>query len=89
VQAVDVGRGVGLAWRGFSIVVLTAANVVAITHSHYRAAFVGGFFISYVWWLNASRTGQGELPPRPAVWYGLGAAIGTVTGMWLMRVVYG
>jgi hypothetical protein len=89
VQAVDVGRGVGLAWRGFSIVVLTAANVYQIAHQHYLGAFVVGTGISIVWWCNASRTGQGALPPHPAVWYGLGAGIGTIAGMWLMRVVYG
>ena len=87
-HSVAVGKGVGLAWRGFSIVVLTAANVYQIAHAHYLGAFFIGAGISYVWWGNARRSGHDDVP-HAALWYGLGAGVGTITGMALMRLLYG
>ncbi len=81
-------HGVGLMWRGFSIVVLTAANVYQIAHAHYLGAFVCGMGISVVWWGNAKRSGY-DVIPYSGIWYGLGAGIGTITGMALMRAIYG
>lgn len=80
--------GLRLAWRGFQIVVLTAANVYQVAHSHYLGAFLCGTGISVVWFTNAKTAGVSEV--RFANWwYGLGAGCGTVTGMALMRLVYG
>ncbi len=81
-------RGMGLLWRGFSIVVLTAANVYQIAHQHYLGAFVIGTLISIVWFGNAKSAGASDVP-LGKLWYGLGAGIGTVVGMALMRLVYG
>lgn len=77
-----------LALRGFSIVVLTAMNVYQVAHEHYTGAFVVGTLISVVWWGNARTSGREDVP-FAAVWYGLGAGCGTVTGMALMRWYYG
>lgn len=87
--ATNVGQGLGLAWRGFSIVVLTAANVFQIAHQHYGGAFVVGTAISVIWWQNASRSSQPVTVAVPALWYGVGAGLGTISGMCLMRAIYG
>lgn len=85
---VAFANGVKLAGRGFSIVVLTSMNVYQIAHQHYLGAFSIGAAISVVWWGNAKRSGHDDVP-YAALWYGLGAGIGTVTGMALMRLLYG
>lgn len=67
-------------WRGFVIVFLTAANVRFISRRHYRFAFLTGFGISAVWWINAHAAAIGNAPRAWCV-YGFGAAVGTVAGM--------
>jgi hypothetical protein len=69
--------------RGFVMVTLVAANTRQIANGRYAAAFVVGGLISLVWWSNSSKD-------RPSfrgagVVYALGAACGTVAGMWLGR----
>lgn len=71
---------VALFWRGFVIVALTASNVRFIARRRYLLAFVTGFGISAVWWLNAHAAAVADRPWAWAV-YGLGAACGTVAGM--------
>lgn len=69
--------------RSFTIVTLTAINVVQITHGRYGLAFAGGALINYVWWGNA---GTAVKPHHQAVahlTYALGGACGTVFGMWV------
>lgn len=68
-----------IALRGFLIVFLTASNVVSVSRGHYLGAFVGGFLISCVWWQN-SHAAKADIPGA-ALAYGLGAAMGTVSGM--------
>jgi hypothetical protein len=80
--------GLRLAWRGFVIVILTATNVFQIAHEHYLGAFLVGTLISVVWFGNAKRAGHSDVR-HAAWWYGLGAGLGTVAGMALMRLVYG
>lgn len=68
--------------RGFAIVCLTAINVVNVTHRHWLPAFVTGFGISLVWRWNARNAVRLDTRTADAV-YALGAACGTVSGMWL------
>ncbi len=73
--------------QGLVYVGLQAANIAQIAKRHYVGAFLVGYLISWLWSLNvkgvAFRSGWG------AVWYALGAGCGTITGMVLVRVIYG
>ncbi len=67
--------------RGFVIVSLTAANVSFIAQHRWTAAFLTGFGISFVWWLNANAAAfDGSLLAGTV--YAMGAACGTLAGMW-------
>jgi hypothetical protein len=70
-----------LFFRGFVMVALVAANTRQIANGRYGMAFIVGGLISLTWWANSSKD-------RPdfrgaGVVYALGAACGTVAGMWL------
>jgi hypothetical protein len=74
---------IALFLRGFILVALVSANTRQIANGRYAAAFVVGGLISLFWWSNSSKD-------RPdfsgaGVVYALGAACGTVAGMWLGR----
>lgn len=70
--------------RGFIYVALTAWNVRHIAALNYGAALLGAFAISSIWWGNAA--GASMVKARGArECYALGAALGTVCGMWLAR----
>lgn len=73
-------------WRAFAIVSCTAANVVNVSGGHYGFAFLTGGLLSAIWWGN-SRTAAHSVLPRAGAAYALGAACGTVFGMWLGRLV--
>ena len=66
--------------QGALYVGLQAANVVQLARHRVGPAFVVGFLISLLWSFNvkgvAFRSGWG------GVIYALGAAVGTVIGMW-------
>ena len=68
--------------RGFVIVFLTACNVVQISRGHYPGAFIIGGAISYVWWGN-SHSAAHQKDPYARQAYALGAACGTVVGMFV------
>jgi hypothetical protein len=70
--------------RGFVIVTLTAWNVRHISSLQYPMAAVTAFGISFVWFGNSRAAAHSELKFAREV-YALGAALGTVTGMWLGR----
>jgi len=70
--------------RAWLQVGLVAANVVSVSRGHYGRATAGGFVISALWWFNAHAAGTVEHPWAWAV-YSLGAALGTLTGMWVGR----
>ena len=76
-----------IALRGFWIVLLTASNVAQIAGGHYTGALIGGFLISFTWWSNSHAAKVAV--PYAAAYYGIGAALGTVTGMALTRWWYG
>lgn len=69
--------------RGFALVALVALNTRQIAGGHYGGAFVVGGAISLVWWQNSSA--KREDVPGAGITYALGAACGTVLGMWLGR----
>lgn len=74
--------------RGVLIVFLTAMNIGQIAGGHYGGAFCGGFAISFVWFMN-SRTAAHATATYAREAYALGAAVGTITGMWCTRWFYG
>lgn len=74
--------------RGFSIVVLVSMNTYQIAHEHYLGAFIIGTAISMLWWMNARTSARSEIAYGPVL-YGFGAGIGTVTGIAVMRLLYG
>jgi hypothetical protein len=67
--------------RGFLIVACVALNTRQIAAGNYPGAFVVGAAISGLWWSNSSSKREDV----PGAWaaYMLGAACGTVTGMWI------
>lgn len=71
-------------FRAFVIVSLTAANVRLVSDGRYLAAFGTGGALSAVWWFN---TGIAAHNRQRGMWlaYALGAAAGTVFGMWAGR----
>ena len=72
---------IALAFRGWLMVTLVSLNTVQIAHGRAAQACVVGFGISWLWWANSSKhrcdtKGAGMV-------YALGAALGTLTGMWI------
>jgi hypothetical protein len=67
--------------RGFVLVSLVAANTTQIAQRHFGGAFIVGMGVSLVWWWNSSSK-RPEIPGA-AFAYAVGAACGTVTGMYL------
>jgi hypothetical protein len=74
--------------RGFIIVAFTSLNVGQIAGRHWGGAFIGGFCISFVWFLNAKTAAHTEICGAREC-YALGAACGTVFGMFLVKIIYG
>lgn len=74
--------------RGFTIVTLTATNVGQVAGRHWGGAFLVGFGISFVWFMN-SRTAAHTDATAARECYALGAACGTVAGMYLVKTIYG
>lgn len=74
--------------RGLLIVTLTAMNVGQIASRHYGGAFLGGCAISFVWWGNSRGAAHSEAKYGREC-YALGAGLGTLAGMLLVRWFYG
>lgn len=70
--------------RAFAQVSAVAWNVSNIAAGQYGLALVSGAAVSWIWWAN-SRTAARYDGLAPRVCYTLGAALGTVFGMWLGR----
>jgi hypothetical protein len=64
-------------------VALVALNTRQIAAGNYSGGFLVGGAISLVWWSNSSKTREDVRGAGLA--YALGAACGTVFGMWLGR----
>lgn len=60
------------------MVTLVSANTVHLASGHIGAAATGGFFISWLWWSNSSK--HREDVRLAGLAYGIGAALGTMTG---------
>lgn len=69
--------------RGFVIVALVSLNTRQIAQGRYESAFVVGGLISAMWWSNSSA--KREQFKGAGALYALGAACGTVVGMWVGR----
>lgn len=88
-EEVDVEgiKAAALIWlRSFSIVTLTATNVVMVSRGHYYAAFWTGSLLSFTWWFN-TRTAASSNVRGAAFFYAFGAGCGTVFGMFLGRLL--
>lgn len=72
--------------RGFLIVFCTALNVKLISRGLYVGAFLTGFAISIVWWSNVGHASE-DKSWRAGTCYALGAACGTVAGMWVGSIL--
>ena len=70
--------------RSFVVVTFVAMNTRQIAAGHYGGAFLCGGLISYFWWRNAGKAST-DRSHAAAFCYGLGAACGTMLGMWLTR----
>jgi hypothetical protein len=71
-----------LGWRAFSLVTLVALNTYQISHRNYGMALLTGGLVSWVWWGNTRKANRDDSRMGQVV-YTLGAAAGTVTGMWI------
>lgn len=69
-------------WRAFSIVCVTAINVVNVSQKRYGAAFITGGVLSAIWWGNTRTAAVSDLVGAQWV-YAFGAACGTVAGIWI------
>ena len=69
-----------LFFTAFLQVFLVALNVVHISTGRYAWAFLTGFAISWVWWLNAHSAAH-EAGMLPQLVYAAGAGCGTISGM--------
>lgn len=73
--------------RGFLLVMLVAINTYQLAHRHYLGAFIVGFLISLTWWFNAGASGRSD-DKIDGLFYALGAATGTVSGLFLVSFYY-
>jgi hypothetical protein len=73
--------------RGWAMVTLVSANTVHLAQGHVGYAALGGWALSALWWQNSSKHRE-DVPYAGAV-YGLGAALGTVTGATIARLIGG
>lgn len=70
-----------LAFRGWLMVALVSLNTIQIAHGRVLPAMAVGFAISLLWWGNSSKD---RCDTRGAgLVYASGAALGTLTGMWI------
>lgn len=72
--------------RAFTIVTCTALNVSQVAGVHYFSAFFTGGLLSYIWWTNTKTAAKVE-GEGAHIAYALGAACGTVAGMYLGRLL--
>ena len=79
--------GFKLFGRGFLQVFLVAVNTYQLAHVRFLGAFIVGFLISFVWWHNAGSSGK-SFNRLDGICYALGAATGTVVGLFLVSRYY-
>jgi hypothetical protein len=72
---------------GFTQVILVAINTYQIANRHFVGAFIVGFLISFVWSFNVKKIAFGTMSDR--IFYSLGAAFGSASGLYVALVIYG
>jgi hypothetical protein len=70
-----------LALRGWLMVALVSLNTIQIAHGRLLPAMVVGYAISWLRWTNSSKDRCNAKGACHA--YAAGAALGTLTGMWI------
>lgn len=75
-------------WRGFTIVTLVTTNVGQVAGRHWFGALLVGYAINAVWFGNA-RTAARTDARYARECYALGAALGTVFGILVVKTIYG
>jgi hypothetical protein len=71
---------------GMLQVSLVSVNTYLISHEHYVGAFFVGFLISLVWSFNVKKIAFGSWSDR--ILYALGAAVGTILGLYIALLIY-
>jgi hypothetical protein len=79
----DVGL---LLARGFLQVAPVAASTYFVSHDRPALAVGVGWWISFVWWMNAGSAST-LTGPHWAFVYATGAALGTYAGQWAARQI--
>ena len=75
-----------LFFSGMLHVLLVAVNMYQIAHEKWIGCFIVGFLISFVWSFNVQKIAFGTTIQR--VSYALGAAVGTVAGLFISTYIY-
>jgi hypothetical protein len=71
---------------GMVQVLLVAINTYQLAHKKWIGCFIVGFLISFVWTYNVKRIAFGKFWER--VIYALGAAVGTIIGLFISIFFY-
>jgi hypothetical protein len=82
----DIKLHTKLIFSGMLHVLLVAVNMYQIAHQKWVGCFVVGFLISFVWSFNVQKIAFSTISQR--VSYSVGAAIGTITGLFLSTYIY-
>lgn len=67
-------------------VLLVAVNTWQISHQKYVGAVIVGFLISLVWTFNVRRAAFATWQER--IVYSVGAALGTISGLFASHMIY-
>lgn len=73
-------------WRAFAIVTVSSLNVTQVSAHRFNVAFFTGGLLSWIWWGNTRTAAHSDARFGRAA-YSLGAACGTITGMWLGMIL--
>lgn len=68
--------------RAWGQVTAVAWNVAVVSQGDYLMALFSGGLVSWIWWANSRSAARATHGAARAV-YTAGAAVGTVTGMWV------
>jgi hypothetical protein len=71
---------------GFVQVILVVINTFQVAHNKYSGVFFVGFLISLVWSYNVKKIAFGSFTDR--VIYSSGAAVGSLTGLFISNLIY-
>lgn len=83
---VEMKPNLKIAFAGFIQVLLVCINTYQIAHEKWPGVFIVGFLISFSWSFNVKRIAFGSVQDR--IFYALGAAIGSITGLFIAKMYY-